>query len=242
MNIGRVAEFTTPTPAAKPETTVEQSAKKNTTSAADRPHTDRYEAKSEASYTPAYTKASSKTQSQSDSSQDKGIAVSKPKSFVAAKNEAFQTMVADIIGKQSGAAYNAIMKDAFQIQNGTIDDYWSADATAQRIYDFARSLAGDDDSKLETLRAAVQKGFKAAGASFSKSTGMSGLPSICQDTYGKVMNMFDDWKKESGDTTKSGDSTFKPSGYSVTNKKHDSSTKTSGYSVTNKDNETAKAE
>lgn len=242
MNIGRVAEFTTPTPAAKPETTVEQSAKKNTTSAADRPHTDRYEAKSEASYTPAYTKASSKTQSQSDSSQDKGIAVSKPKSFVAAKNEAFQTMVADIIGKQSGAAYNAIMKDAFQIQNGTIDDYWSADATAQRIYDFARALAGDDDSKLETLRAAVQKGFKAAGASFSKSTGMSGLPSICQDTYGKVMNMFDDWKKESGDTTKSGDSTFKPSGYSVTNKKHDSSTKTSGYSVTNKDNETANAE
>lgn len=243
MNIGRVAEFTTPTPAAKPETTVEQSAKKNTTSSADRPHTDRYEAKSEVSYTPAYTKASSKTNSHADEKQDnKGMAISKPKSFVSAKNQAFQSMVADIIGKQSGAAYNAIMKDAYQIQNGTIDDYWSADATAQRIYDFARALAGDDDSKLETLRAAVQKGFKAAGASFSKSTGMSGLPSICQDTYSKVMNMFDDWKKESGDTTKSGDSSFKPSGYSVTNKKQESSHKTTGYSVTNKDNESAKAE
>ena len=115
------------------------------------------------------------------------------------KNQAFQSMVADIIGKQSGAAYNAIMKDAWQIQNGTIDDYWSADATAQRIYDFARILAGDDDSKLEELRAAVEKGFAQAGAAFSKKTGQKGLPSICQDTYDKVMDMFDDWAKEAAE-------------------------------------------
>ncbi|MBD5115329.1 MAG: hypothetical protein HDT46_09070 [Ruminococcaceae bacterium] len=255
MNVGKIAEYTTPTPAASPKSTVEQSAKKNTTTAADRPNTDRYEVKSEASYTPAYTKASSKTKSETEPNKNKGMNIQKPSSRVAMKNEAFKSMVSDIIGKQSGLAFNAIMKDADKIQNGTIDDYWSAEQTAQRIYDFARTLAGDDDSKLETLRKAVQTGFKQAGATFSKNTGMSGLPSICQDTYKQVMDKFDDWAKESkGSSTSSSsksDSTFKPSGYSVTNdekkayKNGSSSTantsskstsgdfRPSGYSVTN---------
>lgn len=215
MNIGKIAELTTPTPAASPKGTTEQAAKKDTTTAADRPNVDKYEAKSEVSYTPAYTKASSKSQSHSEK---EGLTVEKPKSTVAMKNAAFQSMVKDIIGKQGGAAYNAIMKDAYQIQNGTIDDYWSADATAERIYNFARTLAGGDNSKLETLRNAVEKGFAQAGAAFSKKYGQSGLPSICQDTYKKVMDMFDDWKKEANGTSSS-EETFKPSGYSVTNKK-----------------------
>lgn len=241
MNIGKIAELTTPTPAASPKGTTEQAAKKDTTTAADRPNVDKYEAKSEVSYTPAYTKAASKTQSQSTSDKDTGFKVEKPKSAVAMKNEAFQAMVKDIIGKQGGAAYNAIMKDAYQIQNGTIDDYWSADATAERIYNFARTLAGGDDSKLETLRNAVEKGFAQAGAAFSKKYGQSGLPSICQDTYKKVMDMFDDWKKEANGSSSS-DSTFKPSGYSVTNKKTEETYKPSGYSVTNQKKDTAKAE
>ncbi len=240
MNVGRIAELTTPTPAATPKNTVEQAAKKDSTTAADRPNIDKFEAKSEASYTPAYTKASTKTQQENASDDDKGIKIEKPKSAVAMKNEAFQAMVKDIIGQQGGAAYNAIMKDAYQIQNGTIDDYWSADATAERIYNFARTLAGGDDSKLETLRNAVEKGFAQAGAAFSKKYGQSGLPSICQDTYKKVMDMFDDWKKEASGTSSS-EETFKPSGYSVTNQKTESTFKPSGYSVTNKDN-TSKAD
>lgn len=261
MNVGKIAEYTTPTPAATPKTTVEQSAKKNTTTAADRPHTDTYEAKSEVSYTPAYTKASSKTQTETDSNKDKGMNIQKPGSHVSMKNEAFKSMVASIIGKQSGLAFDAIMKDADKIQNGTIDDYWSADQTAQRIYDFARTLAGDDDSKLETLRKAVQEGFRQAGASFSKTSGMKGLPSICQDTYKQVMDKFDDWAKESkgtSSTSSKNESTFKPSGYSVTNdekkaytKPGSSSTgstsssggfKPSGYSVTNDEKKAYKSE
>lgn len=216
MNIGKIAELTTPTPAASPKSTTEQAAKKDTTTSADRPNVDKYEAKSEVSYTPAYTKASSKSQSHTE--KDSGMKIEKPKSSVAMKNEAFQSMVKDIIGKQSGLAYEAIMKDADKIQNGTIDDYWSADATAERIYNFARTLAGDDDSKLEMLRDAVKEGFRQAGAAFSKKTGMSGLPSICHDTYDKVMGLFDDWKKEANGTSDSKE-TFKPSGYSVTNQK-----------------------
>ena len=239
MNIGKIAELTTPTPAASPKSTTEQAAKKDTTTSADRPNVDKYEAKSEVSYTPAYTKASSKSQANTDKNPD--LKIEKPKSTVAMKNQAFQSMVKDIIGKQGGAAYNAIMKDAYQIQNGTIDDYWSADATAERIYNFARTLAGSDNSKLETLRNAVEKGFAQAGAAFSKKYGQSGLPSICQDTYKKVMDKFDDWKKEANGTSSSNES-FTPSGYSVTNKKDDSTFKPSGYSVTNQKSQTAKAE
>lgn len=224
MNVGRIAELTTPTPAATPKSSAEQAAKKDNTTAADRPNVDKFEAKAEETYTPAYTKGSAKTQTETASDNDKGIKIDKPKSAVAMKNEAFTAMVKDIIGKQSGAAYNAIMKDAYQIQNGTIDDYWSADATAQRIYDFARTLAGDDDSKLQTLRDAVEKGFAQAGQAFSKKYGQSGLPSICQDTYKKVMDMFDKWEKEANGTTaadgKKKESTFTPSGYSVTNPKY----------------------
>ena len=226
MNVGRIAELTTPTPAATPKSSAQQAAKKDNTTAADRPHVDKFEDKNEATYTPAYTRKSGKTQSETASDNDKGVKVNKPKSTTAMKNEAFTSMVRDIIGKQGGAAYNAIMKDAYQIQNGTIDDYWSADATAERIYNFARTLAGDDDSKLETLRDAVKKGFAQAGQAFSKKYGQKGLPSICQDTYNKVMDKFDDWAKESKGTTGTAStssdkkSTFTPSGYSVTNPKY----------------------
>ncbi|MCM1298914.1 MAG: hypothetical protein NC203_06430 [Firmicutes bacterium] len=206
MNVGKIAELTTPTPAATPKSTVEQAAKKDNTTSTDRPHVDKYEAENESVYTPAYTKASAKTQKQEVSDKDNGTKkntsnVSKAKSTIAMKNEAFQSMVKDIIGKQSGAAWNAIMKDADKIQNGTLDDYWSADATAQRIFDFAQTLAGGDSSKIETLRNAVEKGFAQAGASFSKKYGQSSLPGVCQDTYKKVMDMFDNWSKESKGTS-----------------------------------------
>ena len=197
MNVGKIAEMSNPVPSTTPKSSVEQVAKKDTTNSADNPKTDKFVRESESTYTPAYTKHSSKSQTETKKNED--AKVEKPGSFKATKNQAFQKMVADIIGKQSGAAWNAIMKDADKIQNGTIDDYWSADATAQRIYDFARNLAGDDDSKLEELRAAVEKGFAQAGAAFSKKTGQKGLPSICQDTYKKVMGMFDDWAKEAAD-------------------------------------------
>lgn len=197
MNVGKIAEMSNPVPSTTPKSSVEQAAKKDTTNSADNPKTDKFVRESEATYTPAYTKSSSKSRNEPKKNDD--VKVDKTQSFKATKNQAFQKMVADIIGKQSGAAWNAIMKDADQIQNGTIDDYWSADATAQRIYDFARTLAGDDDSKLEELRAAVEKGFALAGSAFSKKTGQKGLPSICQDTYKKVMGMFDDWAKEAAD-------------------------------------------
>lgn len=201
MNVGKVAEYSNPLPSTTPKSTTETNAKKDSTLTADNPNTDRFVEDNRYSYTPAYTKASAKTESEQTDTNASGISISKATSKTALKNESFKSMVADIIGKQSGLAYNTIIKDAAKIQNGTLDDYWSADQTAQRIYDFARALAGDDDSKLEELRSAVKEGFRQAGAKFDSSGNMSGLPSVCSDTYTKVMSLFDDWANESASSS-----------------------------------------
>lgn len=70
---------------------------------------------------------------------------------------------------------------------------WSVDAVATRLMDMAKALSGGDPSKIEELRTAVQKGFKAAGMDLGGK-----LPGICNDTYDEVMRRFDEWAKESG--------------------------------------------
>lgn len=71
------------------------------------------------------------------------------------------------------------------------DPQWGIDAVATRIVDMAVSLSGGDSSKADTLRAAVEKGFKAAGASLGGK-----LPTVSQDTYTEVMKRFDYWKEK----------------------------------------------
>lgn len=71
------------------------------------------------------------------------------------------------------------------------DGYWGVKQTSERILDFAKAITGGDSAKAEEMRAAIQKGFKAA----TKSWG-STLPDISQRTYDAVMKGIDDWKKE----------------------------------------------
>ncbi|MCI8649700.1 MAG: hypothetical protein HFG20_06255 [Anaerotruncus sp.] len=73
---------------------------------------------------------------------------------------------------------------------------YSVDAVAGRIMDMAKALSGGDPSKIETLRKAVEKGFKAAGVELGGK-----LPSISQQTYTEVMKRFDDWANESSGAT-----------------------------------------
>ncbi|MCI8441140.1 MAG: hypothetical protein HFG27_01215 [Provencibacterium sp.] len=73
---------------------------------------------------------------------------------------------------------------------------WSVDAVATRLMDMAKALSGGDPSKIEELRTAVQKGFKAAGVDLGGK-----LPGICNDTYDEVMRRFDEWAKESSVST-----------------------------------------
>lgn len=76
-----------------------------------------------------------------------------------------------------------------QAQKDIADDgYWGVNQTSDRIIEFAKALVGDDPEKAEEMRAAFEKGFKAATKSWGKE-----LPDISQRTYDAVMSKFDDW-------------------------------------------------
>jgi hypothetical protein len=72
------------------------------------------------------------------------------------------------------------------------EDFWSPEATAKRILDCAKRLAGGDPSKIELLRNAVIQGFQEAERI------LGGLPEVCRETYRIVMEGFDAWEREYG--------------------------------------------
>ena len=83
------------------------------------------------------------------------------------------------------------------------DGYWGVEQTSDRIIEFAKALVGDDPDKAESMRAAFEKGFKAA----TKAWGQD-LPDISQKTYDAVMKKFDDWAGvNKDDDTKSNETT-----------------------------------
>lgn len=70
------------------------------------------------------------------------------------------------------------------------DGEWGVNAVATRIVDMCVSLSGGDASKLDEMRAAVEKGFEQAGAQWGAS-----LPSICNDTHDEINKRFDYWEQ-----------------------------------------------
>lgn len=68
---------------------------------------------------------------------------------------------------------------------------WSVDAVSTRVFDLAVAIAGDDPEKLSQMRAAVEEGFKQAGATWKNATGQDNMPSITKDTYNEIMSRFD---------------------------------------------------
>lgn len=73
------------------------------------------------------------------------------------------------------------------------EGFWGVSQTSQRIFDFAYALAGDDAEKMKEMQAAVEKGFKQAGAAWGGE-----LPSICGDTHTAVNKLFDEFYKSHG--------------------------------------------
>lgn len=70
------------------------------------------------------------------------------------------------------------------------DGYYGVSKTAQRIFDFASALAGDDVDKMKKMQEAFEKGFKQAENIWG---GEGKLPSISYDTHDKVNKMFEDY-------------------------------------------------
>ncbi|EOS22720.1 hypothetical protein C806_03332 [Lachnospiraceae bacterium 3-1] len=75
------------------------------------------------------------------------------------------------------------------------DGYWGVEQTSDRIVEFAKALTGGDASKMEEMKAAFEKGFKAATGAWG-----SKLPDISNRTYDAVMKKFDDWAGKTTET------------------------------------------
>ncbi|EKD39886.1 MAG: hypothetical protein ACD_75C00262G0004, partial [uncultured bacterium] len=72
------------------------------------------------------------------------------------------------------------------------DGYFGVEQTSQRIFDLAVGIAGGDPTKLDAIKAGVDKGFQEAYDAFG-----GWLPDISHGTYDAVMKKLDDWAGES---------------------------------------------
>ncbi len=124
------------------------------------------------------------------------------KSEKAIRNEGMKDMIQKLINKQANKAAGkddedltlaSIMKSygLDYIESDGAEDFWGAEKTANRILDFAKSLAGNDSKAFETVKNAFQKGFGEC-----KKIWGGELPDVCNDTYDRVMSGFDEWEKE----------------------------------------------
>ncbi len=76
------------------------------------------------------------------------------------------------------------------------DAYWGSTQTAQRLFDFAYALAGEDTDLMQELQEAMMKGFELAGAEWG-----STLPDVCYETIDKANSLFEEYFQARGVTT-----------------------------------------
>jgi hypothetical protein len=138
----------------------------------------------------------------------KGIATEHAgKSALQMKNEGMKDMVAQLLGQatnvsgnKQGLTLESIMKsyDLDYIESDGSEDFWGAEKTANRILDFAKSLAGNDPKNIEKLKDAFEKGFGEC-----KKIWGGDLPGVCGETADLVRKGFDDWANEVSANTQS---------------------------------------
>lgn len=207
MEIAKVAEQAAVTAQTAPKSTVETVTEKTkSTLATD--NADKY-VKSEETFTPAYTKKSAQKKEVDNSDKTEFT-----KTVAQTKADHLASVVDTLISHQASKyTYNTKqieLSDELKSQieeatgkkieeeNTESEDYWGAEATAKRIFDFAKSLAGDDSKYADTLKEAFIKGFGLAEKAYG---GKDKLPKVCYETYDKVIDMFDSWGKDSDSKT-----------------------------------------
>jgi len=71
------------------------------------------------------------------------------------------------------------------------DGYFGVEKTSERIFQFAVGIAGGDPSRIDAIKAGVDKGFAEAKKAFG-----GWLPDISYATYDKLMQKLDKWVEE----------------------------------------------
>ncbi len=125
--------------------------------------------------------------------------------------DSFKSMVTDMLNKQGFAFKNSediwklLAKGDYTVDEKTAeeakeavseDGEWGVNKTAERMFEFAKAYAGDDDKKMEKMMDAFKKGFEQAENLWGGK-----LPEISYKTYDKMYELYDDYKKQAGTVT-----------------------------------------
>jgi len=122
------------------------------------------------------------------------------KSALQIKNEGMKDMVSQLLGQAAsnpGKKLDLDLKSIMEsygldyIESDGSEDFWGAEKTANRILDFAKSLAGSDPEAFKKVKDAFEKGFGECEKIWGDK-----LPDVCYDTLDRVRKGFDEWEKE----------------------------------------------
>lgn len=79
---------------------------------------------------------------------------------------------------------------AVEAQKEIADDgYWGVEQTSDRLFSFAKALAGNDPTKADSMLDALQKGFDEATKQWGDE-----LPELCQKTLEATKKKLTDWR------------------------------------------------
>lgn len=111
------------------------------------------------------------------------------------------SIVSSLLAEQGMTLSDAINGKPYEVDEETQteateliaeDGYWGVEQTSERIFEFAINSAGNDTSKLEEIKAAIDNGFQMALDGFGGT-----LPDISYSTYDAVIEKLDSWANES---------------------------------------------
>ena len=146
----------------------------------------------------------------SDAAEKKQVAkydaatIEKMKAEAELKTAQLRSLVEKMLLKQ-GQKFTTLA-DAFDmIKEGTIevddetaaeaakevadDGYWGVEQTSERMFSFAKALAGNDPTKADSMLEALQKGYDEAAKQWGGE-----LPEICQKTLEVTKKKLTDWR------------------------------------------------
>ena len=69
------------------------------------------------------------------------------------------------------------------------DGYWGIEQTSERMFSFAKALAGNDPTKADSMLEALQKGYDEAAKQWGGE-----LPELCQKTLEATKKKLTDWR------------------------------------------------
>jgi hypothetical protein len=141
-----------------------------------------------------YSESMLKLQSETDPEKIKDLAKFIKDEFHSMKNELLKALFGNN-GENSSVQQPE--------QSTEIPEYWNAENTSERIFEFAvsfyDSVGLDGQEYLNQIKAAIDDGFKQAKNILGELPEKTG--ELVQSTYDLVMQKLDSWAKEKGITT-----------------------------------------